>query len=137
MARLGCTAVHSVRVPSRYRGATLGHAALDHTRPTTHAYTSGHTVVVWWHGGVVVPGVAAAAMRCLSLEARLFSRLSSGRVSLSAPCTPARWFACACVSMDDPVVIAATADTVRHSESIVQGARGGTTHHRSTQRLQQ
>jgi hypothetical protein len=25
--------------PSRYSGTTLGHAALDHTRPTTHAYT--------------------------------------------------------------------------------------------------
>ena len=132
VVRFLCTAVRSIRIPSWYSGRTLGHAALhvDHTRPTTHAYTSGHTVVVWWHGGVVVPGVAAAAMRCLSLEARLFSRLSSGRVSLSAPSsTPARSFARACVSMADPVVIAATADTVRHSESIVQGAHGGTTHH--------
>ena len=40
--------------PSRYSGATLGHAALDHTRPTAHAYTQGHTVVVWWYGGTVV-----------------------------------------------------------------------------------
>ena len=81
--RFSCTAKQlHLEFPSRYSGATLGHAALDHTRPTTHAYTSGHTVVVWWHGGVVVPGFAAAAMRCLSLEARLLSRLSSGRASL-------------------------------------------------------
>ena len=108
--RFSCTAKQLHRgVSSRNSGRPLGHAALDHTRPTTHAYTSGHTVVVWWHGGVVVPGFAAAAMRCLSLEARLFSRLSSGRVSLSAPSsTPARSFARACVSMDDPEVITAT-----------------------------
>ena len=48
--------------PSRYSGATLGHAALDHTRPTTHAYTQGHTVVVWRYGGMVVPSFALAAI---------------------------------------------------------------------------
>ena len=117
--RFSCTAKQLHRgVSSRNSGRTLGHAALDFTRPTTHAYTSGHTVVVWCYGGMVVPGFALAAMRCLSLEARLLSRLSSDRVSLSAPSsTPARLFACACVSMADPVVIAATADTLRHSES--------------------
>ena len=86
-------------------------------------------MVVWWYGGMAVPGFALAAISLPSLLAVL----SCGRVSLSAPCTPARWFACACVSMDVPVVIAATADTVRHSESIVQGAHGGTTHYDGVQ----
>ena len=75
-----------------------------------------HKATQWWYGGMVVqyggmavPGFALAAMCDLSLEARLFSRLSLGRVSLSAPSsTPVRLFACACVSMDDPEVITAT-----------------------------
>ena len=119
--------------PSRHSGATLGHAALDHTHPTTHAYIyirphSGG-MAVWWYGGMVVPGFALA----LVALALALSWLSLSRVSLSAPsCTPIRLFARACVSVDDPDVIIATADTLRHSESIVQGAHGGSCSFEST-----
>jgi hypothetical protein len=131
LLRFSCTAKQLHRgVSSRNSGRPLGHAALDHTRPTAHAYTQGHTVVVWRYGGMAVPRFALAAISRLSA----LCWLSCGRVSLSAPSsTPARSFACACVSMADPVVIAATADTVRHSESIVQGAHGGTTHYDGVQ----
>jgi hypothetical protein len=44
-------------------------------------------VVVWWHGGVVVPGFAAAAMRCLSLEARLFRAIDAAPAAVTDPVT--------------------------------------------------